>query len=234
MTVPSSPIWALDEDLFIELVEKVSSVKEIFGHLGMRGASSSYKTIKRRMGSLGLDYEALVAKGKSCMKGANRRPKVSLDELLVKSDSPLWTDAKQRIISSGTLGPEMCSKCGVGTEWQGEPLVLQLDHINGDSKDHRRENLRLLCPNCHTQTKTWGTKSQRKIYRCPDCSKVICKQAHFCGSCSSKRRHRPLKINWPPTAELHKLLSKHSYREVGRMLGVTDNTIRKRLRNHPA
>ncbi len=51
---------------------------------------------------------------------------------------------------------DCCSECGVGREWNGKPLTLQIDHISGDNKDNRIENLRLICPNCHTQTDTWG------------------------------------------------------------------------------
>jgi 5-methylcytosine-specific restriction endonuclease McrA len=54
-----------------------------------------------------------------------------------------------------------CVKCGNTGEWQGEPLSLQLDHINGNNKDHRLENLRLLCPNCHSQTKTYSGKNSK-------------------------------------------------------------------------
>ena len=47
-----------------------------------------------------------------------------------------------------------CSSCGI-FEWNEKPITLQLDHINGDSSDHRKDNLQLLCPNCHSQTETW-------------------------------------------------------------------------------
>lgn len=50
--------------------------------------------------------------------------------------------------------------CGL-TEWRGKPISLQLDHINGDNFDHRIENLRLLCPNCHSQTETFAGKNKR-------------------------------------------------------------------------
>lgn len=54
-----------------------------------------------------------------------------------------------------------CAKCNIGPEWMGEELTLQLDHINGDCNDDRLENLRFLCPNCHSQTPTWGTRNRK-------------------------------------------------------------------------
>jgi hypothetical protein len=51
--------------------------------------------------------------------------------------------------------PERCADCGVGPEWLGRPMTLEIDHINGDWSDDQRENLRLLCPNCHAITSTW-------------------------------------------------------------------------------
>lgn len=50
--------------------------------------------------------------------------------------------------------------CGNIGEWQGQKLVLQLDHINGKNNDHRIENLRFLCPNCHSITETYAGKNK--------------------------------------------------------------------------
>ena len=57
-----------------------------------------------------------------------------------------------------------CRECGISS-WQDKPIILELDHINGDNRDSRFENLRLLCPNCHSQTPTWrgrNIKGKRK------------------------------------------------------------------------
>lgn len=54
--------------------------------------------------------------------------------------------------------PEICACCGIGKEWNEKPLVLQLDHIDGNSDNNFPDNLRLLCPNCHTQTDTFCSK----------------------------------------------------------------------------
>lgn len=58
--------------------------------------------------------------------------------------------------------PYECTECGTGPEWLGRPMTLEIDHINGDWSDDRRENLRFLCPNCHASTDTWCRGGQRR------------------------------------------------------------------------
>lgn len=82
--------------------------------------------------------------------------KFSLQELLVKDRATRTSSAslKARVIDAGLLKNE-CDECGLQPEWQGKKLVLHLEHTNGDHQDNRLENLRLLCPNCHSQTDTY-------------------------------------------------------------------------------
>jgi hypothetical protein len=65
---------------------------------------------------------------------------------------------KLRLIRGG-LKDGVCERCGIN-EWNGAPVSLELHHVNGDGKDHRLENLELLCPNCHSQTETWGGRNR--------------------------------------------------------------------------
>jgi 5-methylcytosine-specific restriction endonuclease McrA len=56
----------------------------------------------------------------------------------------------------------VCSECGI-SEWRNKPISIEIDHINGVKNDHRLENLRMLCPNCHSQTDTHGGKNARRL-----------------------------------------------------------------------
>jgi hypothetical protein len=72
---------------------------------------------------------------------------------------------KGRLLTAGLL-EERCEGCGA-SEWLGRPLSLQLHHRNGDGKDNRLDNLTLLCPNCHSQTDTWGGRNKRRLTNDP-------------------------------------------------------------------
>jgi len=63
-----------------------------------------------------------------------------------------------------TCGEE-CSECGQDSTWNNKPLVLQIDHIDGNSDNNFPKNLRLLCPNCHTQTENFGSKGKGSRYK---------------------------------------------------------------------
>jgi len=75
-----------------------------------------------------------------------------LSQLLMRGKSR--RNVKARLLRAGLL-ENRCLQCGL-SEWRGKPITLHIDHINGVRDDHRLENLRILCPNCHSQTDTYG------------------------------------------------------------------------------
>jgi 5-methylcytosine-specific restriction endonuclease McrA len=70
------------------------------------------------------------------------------------------TNLKRRLVEAGLLSTS-CGECGIN-RWRGRRLALELHHLNGDGRDNRLENLTLLCPNCHSQTDSWGGRNSRR------------------------------------------------------------------------
>ncbi|MER7574539.1 HNH endonuclease [Streptomyces sp. NPDC126514] len=90
------------------------------------------------------------------------------EKILVKHDGERRTRTHLLRRALREVGvPEVCAECGVGAEWLGRPMTLEVDHVNGDWSDDRRENPRLLCPNWHAITNTWCRGGQRRTRRLP-------------------------------------------------------------------
>jgi hypothetical protein len=127
--------------------------------LNLRVAGGTYSHINFHVRRLGLDTSHFTGKGWARgMRGVTGHP-MPLGEILV-ANSP-YTNVgwlRMRLIREG-LKPACCETCGL-SEWRGSPLPLALDHINGIRTDNRLENLRILCPNCHSQTDTWCKRKQ--------------------------------------------------------------------------
>ena len=97
-------------------------------------------------------------------KGIKRKvqPKILLDEILLGKHPYYQTfKLKNRLFSEG-LKREVCEICGIH-EWNEKKLSFELDHIDGNSSNHVLSNLRVLCPNCHSQTETFRSKNRLKI-----------------------------------------------------------------------
>lgn len=86
------------------------------------------------------------------------KPKISLEEALTENSTYNTVRLKQRLIKANLLEAK-CSECAIGEIWNNKKLVLQLDHINGIHSDNRLSNLRIICPNCHSQTENFAGRN---------------------------------------------------------------------------
>lgn len=226
-----SPIWKVEKQKFIDVVLSKESFTEILNHFGLKMHGGNNNTLKRRIEYEGIDISHIInsrkKKNKLQLNLLHENNKRSLEEVLVKNSTYNNNyHLKIRLLDDGLLKDE-CYECRINSSWNGKPLSLQLDHINGDKTDNRLCNLRLLCPNCHSQTKNFSGKSLRKYYKCSDCGKNITRssKSRKCISCIN-RSYRKTK-NYPSKEELTKLILTKPFLQIGKDFGVSDNAIRK-------
>ena len=152
-------IYKLSDEQFVELLKKSSTISEVLFKLGytVKGNSWGYSQVKRRMDDLNLDYS--IFKGKSAVIKITKLNNVRKEDILKENCKHQRTVLRRYVIKNNLI-PYKCAICGC-TEWQGKTLSLELDHINGINNDNRLENLRFLCPNCHSQTSTYGSRNQQ-------------------------------------------------------------------------
>lgn len=145
------------------LVRESSSLAQMLVEVGLPTEGRAHHELEKRITALGIDTSHMT--GAAWSRGYTKDTHPSLARISKKARR---TDAELFCASSRTIndGPRLirrllelgwayeCRECGI-SEWRGQPLVLHLDHINGIANDNRMENLRLLCPNCHSQTDTY-------------------------------------------------------------------------------
>jgi ribosomal protein L24E len=131
--------------------------------------------------------------------------------------------------------PHECFVCKRGPTWEGLPLVLQIDHVNGDWSDDRQENLRFLCPNCHSQQPTSITPKSRAFRPCDGCGSLYRakNKSRFCNrKCSSRSvvlmSTHPEKARWPGVEELRNRVWAEPVEKVALSLGVSGRAVHKR------
>ena len=111
---------------------------------------------------MNLPTEHTIENGLDGGPGYNHIKFIPLSEILVENST--YTNIarlKIRLLREGLLEAKCYRRdCGLA-EWKGGTIALQLDHISGGKLDHRVENLRLLCPNCHSRTDTLAGKNKR-------------------------------------------------------------------------
>lgn len=147
-----------DEQLKVAVKESFS-IAQVIKSIGLIPAGGNYKSIEAHIARLQLDTSHFLGQGWN--KGGTSNPKkIPLEEILVVNSTYRSShNLRQRLLRACILD-HVCSSCGFHT-WNGQPIPLELDHVNGIHTDNRLENLRMLCPNCHAQTPTYRGKNKK-------------------------------------------------------------------------
>lgn len=153
---------------------------------------------------------------------------------------------KEKLIRDG-LKEYKCELCGL-SEWQGQPIPLELHHKDGNHYNNELDNLQILCPNCHAlQPNNSGKASNKKVLKekldrlsskektaknkffCPDCGAIVSAKGLRCKSCASKiNNFKMRKVEDRPSREqLKEEIRNNSFLQLGKKYDVSDNAIRK-------
>jgi len=150
----------LNENEFIEVVKNATSIGQVIRKLGLIVAGGNYFTVKRQIKLLQLNTSHFTGQGHLKGKKNTWHPKIPLEKILVENSSygGSTSKIKKRLLEEGVF-ERKCYGCNL-IDWLGKLIPLELEHINGDRFDHRKENLTLLCPNCHALTPTYRRKKK--------------------------------------------------------------------------
>jgi hypothetical protein len=194
----------INKEEMLNLLSKSKSMREVIITLGLSpNGSGGYRYVKDKIIKLGLEIPKYNYYGDPTLK-----QKYSDEDVFCENSTFPRQKIKNRIIKNNLLKYE-CSVCKNDGNWNGFKLSLHLDHVNGVNNDNRICNLRFLCPNCHSQTDTYGGKSNKK-------EKI--------------KKDRPKKVIRPDKEIILKDVEELGYSATGRKYGVSDNAIRKWLK----
>lgn len=188
------------DDEFKKAVKEEISYRGVLKRLNLNpNGGGSSKHIKEKIQKLGLNIDHF--KGKGYLAGRKHdytQCKFTMNELLVENCQHPRGTVKYRLMKANLL-PNKCAICELDPTWQERPLSLVLDHINGINNDNRIENLRLLCPNCNSQTETFTSRNLLSKYKDRINPKYVClcgnkkaRRAKMCFKCAVKERIYPL------------------------------------------
>lgn len=156
--MPKLRSWT--DDQLIAAVKNSYSYRAVLLSLGLVPAGGNYSQLQKRVRLLNLSTDHFTGKRWNMGRTYHTKSRPPLIELLVENSEVQSYKLKQRLYQESVKQP-MCEICGWAQQAPDGRIPLELDHINGDRHDNRLENLRILCPNCHSLQPTHRGKNKR-------------------------------------------------------------------------
>lgn len=227
----SEYLKTIDKNLLQNILDRSTSISSAMNIMGILPSRLELrKILKSRITNEGLDLSN--SKINILKQNSNRKKIIHNDEIFVEDSKYDGHLVKRRILANNLLEYK-CAKCPIIDEYNGQPITLELDHINGINRDHRILNLRFLCPNCHSQQNTsCGKNKPRKITKVCDCGNLMYNYATQCIRCSNALggiKNRKFNVS---KEQLEQLIKELPMTEIGKMFGVSDTAIKKRCRKY--
>lgn len=243
------------EKTYLEsIVKESTSLAEVLRKLGRRDCGGNYATLNKYIKLYNLDTSHFSGQTWNKGKSGEETAIIPLEEILKENTNYKSAYLKDRLIKAG-LKEYKCEICGNIGEWQGQPMTLELHHINGNHFDNRLENLQILCLPCHSQTDSYRKRKEISINKpnsidisikekqCENCGKTFKpqkKQNRFCSrECYTEflNKHRTLNINYKSNSltELTKdnltqaCKNFNNISEIANYFSVSRPTVKKKL-----
>jgi 5-methylcytosine-specific restriction endonuclease McrA len=242
----SSIITSVGREELEVIVKESKCLMQVLNKLGLSGRGHSYDYLKKRLDLEKIPYSHM---GK---KRYNIKYNCISDILVENSTYQNSSQLKTKLVKNG-IKQNICEKCGQLPTHNGETLSLHLDHINGIHSDNRLDNLRILCPNCHSQTQTYaGKKNKNRINNYEssviktECKKCGCEilsdnKYGMCKKCfdnSAEKKEILKEVNSKQQKtfiiqkeKLQEMVEKMPVTKIAEIYGVSDTAIRKRCLN---
>lgn len=204
----------MEKEILEKIISESKNLTDVLSKLKLRAAGDNYETIKKYINIYGISTSHFLCERHYF------RSKIPTKELLINGSTYNRSNLKERLYKEG-IKERKCELCGQNEYWFGKKMSLILDHINGVWNDNRLENLQIVCANCNATLDTHCGKNKSK------------KRKAKKNGISDKRIEAYINMRKVDRPEYNILLSDIDilgYSGTGRKYGVSDNAIRKWLK----
>ncbi len=207
-----------------DAISKSLSMRQVLLNLNIVGAGGNYSTTKKHINTLQIDTSHFT--GQAWNKGQYHGPQRPIEDYLTNKAQMNSNCLKKRLIKEGIF-LHQCMNCKL-TEWLGNLIPLELHHIDGNHDNSFKENLQLLCPNCHTLTDNYRSR-KLKIQKPPKLPKVKKITIPKITDPNWRTKDKPdkRKVERPTKEQLSDLIQGLPVTRIAKLYEVSDNCIKK-------